>query len=83
MDSDVAGLLVVLSRDAATSSGREPAASDARDSGDETGERRVRYPPDLGDSANTGNTSRVFRLKSNRTLLGDSCTDDKCDTCDP
>ena len=31
----------------------------------------------------TWNTSRVSRSKYNRTLLGDSCTDDKCHTCDP
>ena len=86
MDSDVAGLPMVLSRDAAASSGREPAASDARnegDSGDEIGARRGRYPPDLEDVANTGNTSTVSRSKSNHTLLGDSCTNDKCDTGDP
>ena len=64
IDSDVAGLLMVLSRDAAASSGREHAAGGARDKGDpgdETGERRGRYPPDLGDAANTGNTPIVPR----------------------
>ena len=69
---------MTLSRDVAAYSGREPAAGEARDEGEIGG----RYLPDLGDTTNTGNTSIVSRSKSQRTLLGDSCTDD-CDTCYP
>ena len=52
MDSDVAALPMVRSGDAATSSSREPAAGDVCDEGpgDEIGERRGKYPPDLGDT---------------------------------
>ena len=74
-----------MDSDSATSSGRKPAGSDAHEaggSGDERGDRSCRYTSDLGDAANTGNKSTASRLKSNRTLLGDSCTDDKCDICD-
>ena len=52
---------MVLSRDAAASSGRQPTAGDEGNSSDKTGEIRGRYPPDLGDAANTGNTSIVSR----------------------
>ena len=64
IDREVVGLPMVLSGEAAASSGREPAASEAHDkgdSGDETGEIRGIYLPDLGDASNTGNSSIVSR----------------------
>ena len=64
LHSDVAKLLMALLRDSAASSSREPAAGDAHDesgSGDEIGDRRGGYTPDLGNVANTGNKSTASR----------------------
>ena len=86
VSEDMDGLPMTLSHDAATSSHREPTAGEARDevdSGDNTGETGDRYPQNPGDAAKTGNTSRVSMSMSKRTLLGDSCSNDKCDNCDP
>ena len=73
---------MALSRDPAASSGREPAAGDARDegdSGDGIGDRWgiYRYPSALGDVVSKGNKSTASRSKFDHTRLGDSCTDDR------
>ena len=86
MDIDVAGLLRPLSTDADASSSRECTSGDAHDkgdSGDEINEISSRSPADLGDVINKGSRSTVSISKSERTRLGDSCTDDRLDTCDP
>ena len=68
IDSDVAGLAMALSREAAASSAAGEACNKG-DSGDETGEMMGRYLPDIGDAANTGNTSIVSRSKSTCTTV--------------
>ena len=74
---DVAGLTPVLSNDSGASSGRERAAGDSGnkgDSGDMIGEISGKT---LGDR------STVSTSKSDLTRFGDSCSDDRGDTCDP
>ena len=81
IDSDVAGLLMLLSNDPVASSSRDPtvgAPGATGELGDETGDTQGKYPSVLGDTINTGETSTV--LKSSCILFGDSCTDDKRDT---
>ena len=58
-------------------------AGDEGDSGDVIGEMRDSPPSDLGDVANKGSKSTIFMSKSGRTRFSDSCTDDRCDSCDP
>ena len=82
IDSDVAGLPMLLSNDPLASSSREPTAGAAGETGDlgnKTGKTQGTYPSVLG---NTVKTSIVLKSKSSRTLFSDSYTGDKHDTCD-